>query len=75
MAMAMVAAATGCIACHRIDDQGNHGPGLPLTHIGSKLNEREIRRALRDPHAPMPSFKGMPHHKLSALIRFLSLLR
>lgn len=68
-------AAAGCEACHRIGDQGNRGPGSPLTHIGSKLTVREIREALRNPRAPMPSFKGMPRHKLHVIIRFLSLLR
>lgn len=59
-----VAASVGCEACHRIGDQGNAGPGVALTHIGSKLTKREIRRALLDPRPPMPSFKGLPRHKL-----------
>lgn len=71
----LAVAATGCIACHRIGDQGNRGPGPPLTRIGSKLTEREIRRALMDPRAPMPSFRDMGPHKLRVMIRFLSLLR
>jgi hypothetical protein len=68
-------AASGCLACHRIGEQGNRGPGPPLTRIGSELTEREIRRALVDPRAPMPSFRGMPPDKLHVMIRFLSLLR
>jgi hypothetical protein len=68
-------AAAGCLACHRIGENGNHGPGRALTHIGSQLTERQIRHALVDPTAPMPSFKALPRHKLHALVRFLSLLR
>ena len=30
-------AQSGCLACHVIGDNGNNGPGPPLTHIGSKL--------------------------------------
>lgn len=70
-----VAAQTGCLACHRIGEAGNRRPGGPLGHIGSKLTARQIRHALVDPKAPMPSFKGLPRHKLHVLVRFLSLLR
>lgn len=70
-----VALQTGCLACHRIDEDGNRGPGRPLTHIGSQLSEREIRHALIDPRAPMPSFKELPHRRRHALIRFLTLLK
>jgi hypothetical protein len=68
-------AASGCLACHRIGEKGNRGPGPPLTRIGSELTEREIRRALIDPRAPMPSFRGLPPENLHVMIRFLSLLR
>src|SRR6059058_5821223 len=30
-----VAAATGCLGCHRIGDNGNAGPGPELTHVGA----------------------------------------
>lgn len=66
---------TGCLACHRIGETGNRGPGRPLTHVGSELTEREIRRALVHPRAPMPSFRGLPPRKLHALVRFLALLK
>ncbi len=70
-----IALALGCAACHRIGESGNHGPGPTLTYVGSKLTEREIRRVLLSPRAPMPSFRGVPRHKLRALIKFLALLR
>ena len=70
-----VAAQSGCLACHRIGEDGNSGPGRDLTYVGSRLSAREIERALINPKAPMPSFKNLPKAKLKALVRFLSLLR
>lgn len=70
-----VMAQSGCEACHRIGANGNRGPGPALTHIGSRLTEREIRHALLYPKAPMPSFRALPHAKLHALVRFLAMLR
>jgi hypothetical protein len=70
-----VATASGCLACHRIGDDGNPGPGPSLTHIGAKLSAPEIEHALRDPKAPMPSFKHLPARRFKALVEFLSELR
>jgi hypothetical protein len=70
-----VLAETGCLACHKIGEIGNPGPGQNLTHIGARLSSREIKEALISPRAPMPSFKHMPANKLRDLTRFLSLLR
>jgi hypothetical protein len=72
---AQVAVQSGCLACHRIGDQGNRRPGPELTYIGARLDESQIRRALISPFPPMPSFKNMPKAKLHALIRFLRLLK
>ncbi len=71
----MVLAQSGCLACHRIGQNGNHGPGPGLTHIGSKLSPQRIEHALIDPSAPMPSFKHLPAAKLKAVVEFLSELR
>jgi hypothetical protein len=68
-------AQSGCLACHRIGDSGNRGPGQNLTHIGSKLSEREIAHAIVDPRAPMPSFRNLPAQKLHDIVRFLAALR
>jgi hypothetical protein len=68
-------AQSGCLACHRIGDNGNRGPGKNLTHIGSKLSEREIVHAIVDPRAPMPSFRHLPAEKLHDIVRFLAALR
>lgn len=70
-----VVAQTGCLACHRIGEQGNSGPGPDLTHVGSKLSTEQIKRAILDPTAPMPSFKNLPREKLTAVVEFLSQLQ
>ncbi|HTU77899.1 MAG TPA: c-type cytochrome [Solirubrobacteraceae bacterium] len=71
----LVVAQSGCLACHRIGDSGNRGPGPNLTHVGSKLSEREIAHALADPRAPMPSFRHLPAQKFHEIVRFLALLQ
>jgi menaquinol-cytochrome c reductase cytochrome b/c subunit len=68
-------ARSGYLACHRIGDNGNRGPGENLTHIGLKLSERELVHALVDPRAPMPSFRHLPAQKLHDIVRFLAALR
>jgi len=70
-----VTAQSGCLACHRIGDQGNGGPGPNLTRVGSRLSHSRIERALIDTTEPMPSFGHLPKAKLHALVAFLSLLR
>jgi hypothetical protein len=55
--------------------QGNVGPGPSLDHVGSRLTEREIGRAILKPTEPMPSFSGLSKAKLRALVKFLTLLR
>src|SRR4051794_3080828 len=71
----LVAAQSGCLACHKIGENGNDGPGPHLTDIGSKLEKGAIRRTLENPTAPMPSFANMPEDKKTALVDFLSSLR
>ena len=69
-----VAAQSGCLACHRIGDAGNPGPGPDLTHVASRLPGAAIARTLIRPTAPMPSFRNLPRKKFEALVEFLSLL-
>lgn len=71
----LIAAQTGCAACHRFGDSGNRGPGPALTRVGSRLTESEIRRALLYSKPPMPSYKGLSRDRLRVLARFLSFLR
>ncbi|MEA2124567.1 MAG: menaquinol-cytochrome c reductase cytochrome b/c subunit [Solirubrobacteraceae bacterium] len=71
----MVVAQSGCLACHKIGENGNDGPGPNLTHIGDKLLPGAIRRTLENPTAPMPSFRNLPEEKKAALVNFLASLR
>jgi quinol-cytochrome oxidoreductase complex cytochrome b subunit len=70
----LVTAQSGCLACHKIGENGNDGPGPHLTDIGSKLPKAAIRRTLDNPTAPMPSFRGLPEEKKTALVDFLAQL-
>jgi len=71
----LVVAQSGCLACHKIGENGNGGPGPELTDIGDKLLPGAILRTLENPTAPMPSFAGLPQEKKTALVAFLSSLR
>jgi mono/diheme cytochrome c family protein len=70
----VVTAQSGCLACHRIGDNGNSGPGPDLTQVGLRLSSQQIERALVSPTAPMPSFKRLPRMKFKAIVQFLALL-
>jgi menaquinol-cytochrome c reductase cytochrome b/c subunit len=71
----LVVAQSGCLACHKIGENGNGGPGPPLTNIADKLPEDAIAQTLRNPTAPMPSFKDLPPEKFNALVGFLGQLK
>ena len=70
-----VAAQSGCLACHKIGENGNDGPGPPLAKIGDRLPRQAIARTLVNPTSPMPSFKNLPPQKFNALVTFLSQLK
>src|SRR3712207_1859658 len=70
-----LAAQSGCLACHKIGENGNDGPGPQLTDIADKLPKAAIRRTLENPTAPMPSYAGMEEDKKRELVDFLSQLR
>ena len=72
---ALVVGQSGCLACHVIGSNGNNGPGPNLTHIGSLLPANGIASTLRNPTAPMPSFKNLPPQKFQNLVGFLSELQ
>ena len=59
----LVVAQSGCLACHKIGENGNDGPGPELTDIGDKLPKAAILRTLENPTAPMPSFAGCPRRR------------
>jgi menaquinol-cytochrome c reductase cytochrome b/c subunit len=71
----LVVGESGCLACHVIGSNGNSGPGPNLTHIGSLLPMGAIASTLRNPTAPMPSFKNLPPQKFQNLVGFLSELQ
>jgi len=70
-----VVAQSGCLACHKLGDNGNAGPGPPLTNIADRLPRQAIARTLVNPTAPMPSFKNLPAKKFEAIVNFLSQLK
>ena len=74
----LVVGESGCLACHVIGDNGNNGPGPPLTHIGQTLRPGAIASTLRNPTSPMPSFKGLAQSdpkKFDNLVEFLAMLQ
>ncbi len=71
----LVTAQSGCLACHKIGENGNDGPGPELTDIGDKLYPAAIERTLDNPTAPMPSYRNLDPEKKQQLVQFLSQLK
>jgi menaquinol-cytochrome c reductase cytochrome b/c subunit len=69
-----VVAQSGCLACHKLGDNGNNGPGPELTHIGSRIPQAAILRSLQIGPGIMPSFNGLPPEKQKAVAEFLAYL-
>ncbi|HEX3242709.1 MAG TPA: c-type cytochrome [Solirubrobacterales bacterium] len=69
-----VVAASGCLACHKLGENGNHGPGPELTHIASRIPRAAIIRSLEIGPGVMPSFRELPPKKLNELADFLASL-
>jgi menaquinol-cytochrome c reductase cytochrome b/c subunit len=73
-----VVAQSGCLACHKIGENGNGGPGPALTEVGARLPSQAIARTLINPTAPMPSFSGLQKSspkKFDALVTYVSQLK
>ncbi|MCX6393728.1 MAG: c-type cytochrome [Solirubrobacterales bacterium] len=73
----IVVGQSGCLACHKIGENGNNGPGPELSHIANKLPAQAIAQTLRNPTSPMPSFKNLEEQspeKFSAMVSFLGQL-
>jgi ubiquinol-cytochrome c reductase cytochrome b subunit/menaquinol-cytochrome c reductase cytochrome b/c subunit len=73
-----VVAQSGCLACHKIGENGNGGPGPNLTHIADRLPKQAIARTLVNPTAPMPSFVKLQQNepqKFQAMVTFLGQLK
>jgi menaquinol-cytochrome c reductase cytochrome b/c subunit len=70
-----VVAQSGCLACHKIEENGNDGPGPPLTEIGERLPRQAISRTLVNPTAPMPSYRDLPPDQFNNMVEFLAQLK
>jgi mono/diheme cytochrome c family protein len=74
----LVVGQSGCLACHKIGENGNAGPGPPLTEIAARLPSQAIARTLVNPTAPMPSFANLQQtqpEKFNAMVAFLGQLK
>jgi menaquinol-cytochrome c reductase cytochrome b/c subunit len=69
-----VVAQSGCLACHRLGDNGNNGPGPELTEIGARLPRNAIARSLEVGPSIMPSYTDLPPQKFQALTAYLASL-
>ncbi|MBA3299240.1 MAG: cytochrome c, partial [Thermoleophilaceae bacterium] len=72
-----VTAASGCLGCHKIGENGNTlGPNL--TEIGDRLGRDAIARTLVNPTAPMPSYTDLKKknpEQFDALVKFIASLK
>jgi menaquinol-cytochrome c reductase cytochrome b/c subunit len=69
-----VVAGSGCLACHKLGENGNDGPGPELTHIAKQIPRAAIIRSVEIGPGIMPSFRELPPKKLDELADFLSSL-
>jgi cytochrome c2 len=69
----LVAAQSGCLACHKIGENGGTlGPNL--THIGERVPRAAIVRSVEIGPGIMPSFRDLPQKKINEMADFLSSL-
>ena len=74
----LVAASSGCLGCHKIGENGNAGPGPPLTKVGARLPRQAIARTLINPTPPMPTYAKLRQQdpkQFDQLVDFLSSLK
>jgi menaquinol-cytochrome c reductase cytochrome b/c subunit len=73
-----VMAASGCLGCHKVGENGNSGPGPDLTEIGRRLPRQAIKRTLENPTSPMPSYRKLEEQnpkQFNDLVNFLGSLK
>jgi menaquinol-cytochrome c reductase cytochrome b/c subunit len=70
----LLVAGSGCLACHRLAENGNKGPGPELTHIGARIPRAAIIRSVEIGPGIMPSFRDLGPKKLNEIADFLSSL-
>ena len=71
---AQLVAESGCLACHKLGENGNNGPGPELTHIGSRVPRAAIIRSIEIGPGEMPEFKDFSPEQLRQIGDFLSSL-
>ena len=74
----LVAAQSGCLACHKIGENGNDGPGPELTEIGDRVKAQALTQTLINPTPPMPSFESLREQspeKFADMVYFLAHLK
>jgi quinol-cytochrome oxidoreductase complex cytochrome b subunit len=69
-----VVAQSGCLACHKIGENGNDGPGPDLTEIGAQIPQEAIARSLEVGPGVMPAYGDLPQQKQEDLTAFLASL-
>jgi quinol-cytochrome oxidoreductase complex cytochrome b subunit len=69
-----VVAQSGCLACHKIGDNGGT-LGPELTEIGAKLPAQGIARTLVNPSGIMPRYNSLPPEKFNEAVKFLASLQ
>jgi menaquinol-cytochrome c reductase cytochrome b/c subunit len=70
-----VVAQSGCLACHKIGDNGNGTLGPDLTQIGARIPRNAILRSLKAGPSIMPSFQSLGEKKLNEVADFLASLK
>jgi quinol---cytochrome c reductase cytochrome c subunit, bacillus type len=70
----LIVAQSGCLACHKIGENGNNGPGPELTEIGRRIPEAAIRRSLEIGPGIMPSYADLGPRQLQQVASFLASL-
>jgi quinol-cytochrome oxidoreductase complex cytochrome b subunit len=69
-----VVATAGCLACHKLGENGNDGPGPELTHIAEDVPRAAILRSVEIGPGIMPSYRELPPKKKEELADFLASL-
>ena len=63
---------TGCLACHRLDGEGQSKPGSDLTGVGARRTAAQLRESLVKPPTPMPPYTSLPADDIDALVAYLA---
>jgi quinol---cytochrome c reductase cytochrome c subunit, bacillus type len=70
----LIVAQSGCLACHKLGENGNNGPGPDLTHIGQRIPRSAVIRSVEIGPGIMPSYRDLGQQKIDAVADFLSYL-